>query len=308
MASREVERMGAAYEVLCSGRDRGEWLRLRREGIGGSDAAAVLGVSPWASAMSIYTDKIGLAELDPDEEVSEQARWGKILEPHLVDEFARRTGRRVRPDGRLIRSRARPWQITTLDARQRDRDHEGPGLVEAKTTRFEWERIPDEHWAQMQHEFAVTGFRWGSFVVLDLMRREVHWIDVEPDRDYVDELIEREREFWRNLLDGVPPPPDQGGDFAEALQRLYPVPVEGKVVELPADLLDLSEELQDLRDHLGADRKRRTELEDEIKAAIGEAEAGTFADGTGYTYKAQHREERIQKASTFRVLRYTGRK
>lgn len=296
--------MGAAYEVLCSGRDRAEWLRLRREGIGGSDAAAVLGVSPWSSAMSVYVDKIGLDAPDPDEEVSEQARWGKILEPHVVEEFRRRTGRVVHRDGRLIRSRARPWQLTTLDARQRSPDHEGPGLVEAKTTRFEWERIPDEHWAQLQHQFAVTGFRWGSFVVLDLMRRETTWLDVVPDRKYIAELVDYEHGFWRDLLEGVPPPPDASSAFAEALRRVYPVPVVGKSVDLPPDLMAASEELEDVKARQGDDKKRRTALENEIKAELADAESGTFPDGTGYTFKAQHRAETIQKAATFRVLRY----
>ena len=296
--------MGAAYEVLCSGRNRAEWLRLRRDGIGGSDAAAVLGVSPWSSAMSVYADKIGITEQDPNEEVSEQARWGKILEPHLVEEFRRRTGRVVQRDGRLIRSRARPWQLTTLDARQRSSDHEGPGLVEAKTTRFEWERIPDEHWAQLQHQFAVTGFSWGSFVVLDLMRRETTWLDVVPDRKYIAELVDYERGFWQDLIEGVPPPADGSSAFAEALLRVYPVPVVGKSVDLPADLMDGSEELEDLKARQGVDKKRRTALENQIKAELADAESGTFPDGTGYTFKAQSRAETIQKAATFRVLRY----
>lgn len=298
--------MGAAYEVVCSGRDRAEWLKARRDGIGGSDAAAILGVSPWNSAMSVYHAKISSEEPDPTEEVSEQARWGRIIEPHLLDEFARRSGRAIHRDGRLLRSRIRPWQMVTLDARQRAPDKPGLGLVEAKTTRFEWERIPDEHWAQVQHEFAVTGYEWGSFVVLDLMRRETKWIDVLPDQAYISELIEHEILFWADLLTGVAPAPDGNDACSDALRMLYPAPIVGKSVELPGDLIESSAELEVLKKTMGADKKRRTALENEIKAELGDAETGTFPDGTGYTYKLQHRAEQVQKASDFRVLRYRG--
>ena len=36
------------------------WLEYRRKGIGGSDAAAILGVSPFATARDLYYDKLNL--------------------------------------------------------------------------------------------------------------------------------------------------------------------------------------------------------------------------------------------------------
>lgn len=298
--------MGAAYEVASSGRDRAEWLRARKEGIGGSDAAAIVGVNPYSSPLSVYVEKLELGDSDPDGEVSEQARWGKILEPHVIEEFRRRSGRTIRRDGRLLRSRRRPWQLATLDARQWDpKFHPGPGLVEAKSTRFNWERIPDDCWAQLQHQFAVTGFQWGSFVVLDLMRREIHDVDVAPDPDYQRELIEREAEFWSDLTRGVAPDPDGTAASAKALRLLYPDEVPGKTIELSSELGELSDELQELKRRTQVDRYRREEIEIDIKAALGDAEVGLFADGTGYTYRTQERREHVQHASTFRALRFT---
>lgn len=304
--------MGTAYEVVCSGRDRGEWLLARRDGLGGSDAASVLGVNPYGSAMSVYTDKLGLhGDPDPNEEVSEQARWGRILEPHVIAEFTRRSGRKVRRDGRLLRSRRRPWQLTTLDARQWDPDgseHEGPGLVEAKTTRFEWQRIPLDLWTQVQHQFAVTGYTWGTFVTLDLMRRELKWVDIAPDPELQRELIEREGEFWSDMLSGVPPIPDGSEASAAAIKALYPEPVPGKVISLGPEIAELSDELEPLKGRMKVEKARRDELENEIKAALGDAEEGTFADGTGYTFRLHERRERMTPAGTYRTLRFTGGK
>lgn len=299
--------MGTAYEVVCNGRDRGDWLRARRDGIGGSDAAAILGVDPYGSAMSVYTDKLGLhGDPDPESEVSEQARWGRILEPHVIDEFTRRSGRRVRRDGRLLRSRRRPWQLTTLDARQWDPEHAGPGLVEAKTTRFAWERIPLGLWTQVQHQFAVTGYTWGTFVTLDLMRRELKWVDIAPDPSLQTELIEREGEFWSDLIEGTPPIPDGTAASSEAIRRLYPEPVPGKVIPLGPEIAELSDELEPLKGRMRVAKSRRDELENEIKAALGDAEEGTFADGTGYTFRLHERRERVTPAGTYRTLRFTG--
>lgn len=298
--------MGSAYEVAASGRDRGDWLRARREGLGASDASAILGVNPYASPLSVYVEKLEHADPDPDVEVSEQARWGRILEPHVIEEFRRSSGRTIRRDGRLLRSRRRPWQLATLDARQWDpKLHPGPGLVEAKSTRFEWQRIPDEHWAQIQHQFAVTGFRWGSFVVLDLMRREITSVDVEPDPDYQSELIQREAEFWSDLLSGVPPQPDGTEATAKALKLLYPEAIPGKVIQLSTEIADLSDELEPIKGRMKIDKARRDEIETQIKAALGDAEIGRFADGTGYTYRTAERRERVTPAGTYRTLRFT---
>ena len=44
-------------KIPTAGMDRQEWLKLRKEGIGGSDAGAICGLNPYASPMSVYQDK-----------------------------------------------------------------------------------------------------------------------------------------------------------------------------------------------------------------------------------------------------------
>ena len=53
-------------KIPTAGMDRQEWLKLRKEGIGGSDAGAICGLNPYASPMSVYQDKTSLeiSELD----------------------------------------------------------------------------------------------------------------------------------------------------------------------------------------------------------------------------------------------------
>ena len=299
--------MGASYEVIAKVKDKEAWLQARREGIGGSDAAAILGVSPWSSAIEIYADKISSDPVSMDSP-SEAARWGTILEPHVIDEFRSRTGRVVKREGRLLRSRARPWQMATLDARQRKRPSGPPGLVEVKTTRFEWDRIPEDIWAQVQHQFAVTKMRYGSIVIFNRTSCETSIIDVEPDRDYIGELTEIESKFWADLCNGIPPAPD-GSDSARAtLRSLYPEEAEGKEIALDDELIKVGSALEAAKQARKAIGSEIQECENELIAAIGDAEVGLLADGTKYTYRTQHRREVVQAAVSFRVLRRKGAK
>ena len=67
--------------VFCITKDisRDEWLEKRRHGIGGSDAAIIMGVSPFSSLMDLWLDKTGQFEANEDD-ASEAMYWGNVLE------------------------------------------------------------------------------------------------------------------------------------------------------------------------------------------------------------------------------------
>lgn len=73
--------------------ERETWLRERKKGIGGSDVAAVLGLSPWRTPLDVFNDKT--AEAVDEKPQSEAAHFGTILEDVVAEEFARRTGFKV---------------------------------------------------------------------------------------------------------------------------------------------------------------------------------------------------------------------
>lgn len=72
---------------------REDWLKERQRGIGGSDDAAIAGVSRWKSPVAVWLDKTGQVE---PEEAGEAAYWGTMLEDIVAREFAARTGFKVR--------------------------------------------------------------------------------------------------------------------------------------------------------------------------------------------------------------------
>lgn len=296
--------MGAAYEIIADARrDRLGWLRARRDGLGGSDAAAVAGVNQYRSAIEVYAEKISSDPVS-DDPPSEFARWGHILEPHILEQFRiRRPERTARREGRLLRSRARPWQLSTLDARQHKRKGGPPGLVEIKSTKFEWQQLPEDIWAQAMHQFAVTKLSYGSIVIFNRTSCEVSIVDIEPDHEYIAELTEIEAEFWSDLAQGIPPAPDGTPGARKALGQIYKAHVEGKTVELKPELLEVAEGLEAAKATIKEAEKAKREFENELIAAIGDAETAMLPDGSSYTYRLQHRKQTVQKASEFRVLR-----
>ena len=74
---------------------RERWLLERRSGIGASEAAAVLGLSPWKTPLALYAEKIGAVAAKDLAAESEAVEWGKRLEEPIAQAYAEKTGRKV---------------------------------------------------------------------------------------------------------------------------------------------------------------------------------------------------------------------
>ena len=86
---------------------RDDWLAWRRGGIGGSDIAAILSLSPWQSPWSLWADKTGLAADTHENEAMEAGRW---LELAIGPWFADRTGLHVAGEQMLVTHPERPFR------------------------------------------------------------------------------------------------------------------------------------------------------------------------------------------------------
>lgn len=236
-------------------------------------------------------------------------RFGRIYEKQALTDFGHKTGRHVKQDGRLLASRKRPWQSCTLDAIQwkwmqmgRDPDR---GLVEGKTSLYGWEAIdgkdsdgiPEEYWCQMQHQFAVTGFQWGSAVMFNRISCELVYEDVEPDPEYIAALIDIEEFFWYgNVMAGVPPAADAHESTKDALRRLYPCHEDGKVIAFEIEMFEKRDRRAWINEELAKLIDEKQGIENDIKAAIGDAEGASFPDGSGFTWKADKRGRKSLRA------------
>lgn len=194
--------------------NRNEWLEQRRTGIGGSDAAAVLGLSKWSTPLSVWLDKTGQA---PDRGESEPMRWGTLLEPVIRQEYAERTGRTVIAPG-FLRHPQHEFMVANVDGLSPDDDR----LIEIKTARSadQWgepgsDQVPEEYLIQVHHYMAVLEVKVADIAVL-IGGSDFRIYTVEADAELQAMMIDAEREFWQSVRDRIPPAPISYAD-AQAL-------------------------------------------------------------------------------------------
>lgn len=259
-----------------------EWLALRRTGIGGSDAGAIMGVSPYKGAFSVWADKMG--KLPPLED-NEAMRQGRDLEDYVARRFAEASGLRVRHEYSMLRSVEHQCMLADIDRRIIG---ERAGL-ECKTSRditmarYRNGDYPMEYYCQCLHYLAVTGWDCWYLAVLvygtDLL---IYKICRDEVMDDIEALIKAEEAFWQNhiVLD-QPPAPDALDSTAAALGSVYPHE-DGTTVCADQDADQELTELAALKAQKRALDRQITERENQIKAAMGEAEVlvGTSVSAT----------------------------
>jgi predicted phage-related endonuclease len=125
---------------------------------------------------------------------------------------------------------------------------------------------------------------------------------VPRNERFISYLIEREEEFWHRVQTGNPPPADGSDSTREVLNRLYPSD-SGESISLAPELADKAEQRRNLKAQIKAMETAVQTIDNEIKAAIGEASLGLFADGSGFSWKSQHRDSYTVAACDYRVLR-----
>jgi len=296
------------FELVCNQRDRPEWEAARRTGVGASESAAVLGVSPWGSALSVYAEKLGLA---PDFVDNEAMRWGRILEPIVVDEAALEIGGSSATyvmSGDMLRSKHHPFMLATLDAWIVRGAETLPLEVKVSSRAGDWDNgAPPHYRAQVQHQLAVTGAPRGYIAGL-LGGTRLVWEEVERDPDFIDNhLIPALADFWGRVTDQIPPAADGSKASAAALKALYPKDT-GEEIALPGHLIDLDIERQVIKEASKRNADRLAEIDNEIKQALGSASVGRLASGVSYTYRFSERREYVVAASSGRTLRRSGAK
>jgi putative phage-type endonuclease len=260
------------------GLSREDWLAVRRRGIGSSDAAAVVGLSPYTSRLALYLDKIG--EM-PDQEQNEYMEAGNLLEPVVAELFERRTGLKPRHRFAVLASKEHPFMLANLDRTLPARNGDGPGLLECKTTgaskRDVWEddQAPLSAVLQVQHQLAVTGYTWAYLAVL-IGGNNFKWTLVERDEDLIAGLVEAERVFWMRVQDRDPDPGwiDGSESTSAALKALYPHSVPESQVVLPPDAANLIAEYLNAAGKERAWSETKDQAANRLKDLLGEAEAG----------------------------------
>lgn len=264
---------------------RDDWLAVRRTGIGGSDAAAAVGLNPYMSPMELWLDKTGRSEglpgPDPNDTTS-PTYWGTLLEPIVAASYTRVTGNRVRKINAVLRHPSIPWMLANID-----REVVGTSdvqILECKTTgehgaRLWRDGVPEYVELQVQHQLAVTG-KTAAHVAVLLCGQALEVFRVDRDDALIARLIELEARFWRYVESDTPPPADGSESADRALRHLYPG--NGGTADFTDDrrLSSVFTDLVAVRAEIEARQAIEARLKQTIQQAMGEATRAVFETGS----------------------------
>jgi putative phage-type endonuclease len=264
---------------------RSEWLEVRKSGIGGSDAAAAIGLSPYMSPLELWLIKTGrdanLPRPDADD-TTEPVYWGSLLEPIVAASYTKQTGNRVRRVNAVLRHRSIPFMLANID-----REVVGVPdvqILECKTAgefgaRLWREGVPEYVQVQVQHQLAVMGKRAADVAVL-LCGQKLDVHRIERDDALIARLIPLEAAFWRYVETDTPPPADGSESADRALRYLYPG--TGGTVDFSDDrrMSSAFADLVAVRADIEQREAQEALLKQTIQQAMAEADRAIFETGS----------------------------
>lgn len=299
--------------------NRPEWLEARRQGIGSSEIATIMGVNPWQSPFQLWQDKRGEAEEKKD---TAAMRAGRYLEDAVARYFEEETSLAVDPTSAgdwCAYTAERPWErcspdrLYSVDGAQ--------GILECKTCRrpFDVDDLPRNYYCQLQWQLGIMDIPQGALAWLASgVDFGVAFVDL--DRQFFTAMRDKAAKWWeRHIIKGEPPEPTTAADvrliFPTHESKTMAIAGEGEIAAYHR-LIEIKEEKKKLEE------EQKT-LEDKLIFEIGGNEGIAISDNNGgltplATYKGQNRTTfnsaqfkadhpdvwaQYAQTSTYRVLR-----
>jgi len=298
--------------------DRAKWLSLRKRDVTASVVGALFGTHPYTSALSLYQEKNGL-EL-PDK-TNVRMRRGSRLERAVAEEVAEK-----RPDWKIIPAgeylRDPDLRLGATPDFYVEGDPRGLGVLQTKVSTMRafkagWQKGGDRQvdeivppfWIGLQTltEMMLAGATWGAAAVYidDPWNDDCHICPIARHDGAEARIREAVAKFWLDVEFGNEPAIDYARD-GDLIAALYPEAVPLKSIDLTGDnmLPVILAERAELKAQIGAAQDRVIEIDNEVKAKMGDAEIA-IVNGFAITFKTQSRKGYEVKPTTFRRLNIT---
>lgn len=254
--------------------EKESWLAARK--LGSSDAAAALGLNPFKSPYQLWAEKTG--RLAPVEE-NEAMLWGKLLEPVIALEFAKRNGLYCIPANDFRVHPQHEWMTATPDFYAPNEKNvvipiECKNVSYFQSEKYASDEIPDHVHVQLLHQMCVLGVNTGYVVAL-LGGNNLVWRKVETD-DF-QWLIDAERQFW-SYVENDTPPPLRAGD-GDVLGAMYPESEDSEYnLSYDAEVVQAVEDFKDAREIIAAAEEACDIAVAKIKNRLGPTERAICGD------------------------------
>lgn len=259
--------------ILAKTKDmpREEWLKYRRTGIGGSDAATVCGLNPYSSLIELWADKTGRL---PEKEDNEAMRTGRDLESYVAERFCEAAGKKVRRRNAIFQHDKYDYITANID---REIIGENAGL-ECKTTSayaksdFENGEIPQYYYCQCMHYMNVMGFEKMYLAVL-VTGKDFYWFEIPYDPKEGEALLKMEREFWNNyIVPDVRPEPDGSESAKRTIDHIFEDRVENMITIFEQE--EVAAKLTEIRSEKKKIETEEKRLQQELINSLGNNSRG----------------------------------
>jgi putative phage-type endonuclease len=270
--------------------DRQAWLEARRQVVTATDVAAISGVHPYKTPRLVYMEKKGLlAETEPNEFM----QLGTELEPYIGAKFARETGLEIVKGDFTVHAKHSHFGCTPdyLTA-------DGEAVVECKWAGINaaqnfgepgTDAVPDQYVCQVMWQMICTGRKMGYLAAL-LGTGRFHIYEIPYDSKLASALIYQANQFWADYILNDNPPPISGQDAdAELLKTQYPIS-NSVLVTSTTEIDMIATELKLVKEQSDLLEIKKTQLENQLKEFMGEADALTTQEGK-FTWKSQDRKK-----------------
>ena len=265
-----------------------QWLEVRKQGIGSSDAATACGLNPYMSMLELWMIKTGRMQQNIEDESAGYAPlyWGKQLEPLVAEYYSMHTNNKIRRVNAVLQhpDEDKHFMLANLDYAVVGNNE--VQILECKTVgeygaKLWRDGVPLYVLCQVQHQLAVTGKQAAHICAL-ICGHETRIFKVTRNETVIKYLINAERYFWECVEKDIPPDVDASESAAKALQLLYPAHV-------PLSTTDLSEDTKANQDFEQLLKQRHLieqhqasfdQLKHQIQAKMQDAERATFKTGS----------------------------
>ena len=268
-----------------------EWLDARNEGVGGSEIAAVLGLTKWSSPLQLWRRKMGL---DPDIKANWKMIQGNAMEGPIADTWAEANDVDIYKVPMLV-DIEKPWRRVNLDRIAVPRDGRPPFVVEIKFSgeAYKWVDVPIYYYTQVLWQMAMTGLVVPAAFVFAGANDEPRSIPVPHDAELADGVGVAIDSFWHeNVETGIAPEPTTSEEvMTDAISKV----TKGTSADATSEATVIADRLRVIRDTVKELDTEKTELSSnmslimaqldvaKLKGADWSASAITKAGGISYS-------------------------
>lgn len=272
------------------GDDLEKWLEFRRQHITASDAAAIMGKSPFSTPLGVWMEKTGRKQ-SKDQEDRALLDWGNRLESVACAWVGEECNIVVEATDEIYVHPEHDWLSCSPDGFFGIQDHKGKptmyGYLEVKCpsiwTRDHWQHgMPEHYCIQTQLGMEITGADSG--ILAAVIQPKLFWSRIEPDEGRVTAIIDACWQFKQSYIDKDTPPPMTGSSKeAGFIKELHPED-SGKVIALGENAVSAARRLEFVQERRMAIDKEEKELKNIIKMELGSASYGTMPGEGAYSW------------------------